>query len=357
MNDHLSMMEMETAVMDNPTAAIATMEPEAAWQATLGELKLQMTRATFNTWVKDTAVRQVRDDGTFVVQVKNEYAQEWLDKKLRVTIERTLADITGQPTAVEFVLSACDEQPKVYDNQTVPDSLPSGPPPPPETPTDGRTVIQKHPDGYNGNMTPDERAELLERIESRELLAKASAPAVLKRDQAFIDLVEMPTEAFLATPHYAHKFWRPYLGLVPFSLWEILRSYAFFVRYHNSDWPTISVLVDTLGYGDRYTILGRAERVVNAGTPKEKVKPAVQGALDILAANHICDYSIDDSQGHRHRAYRFRVANRLRMLTPSQVDTLSKRKQKEHRLLLQRFPDFDYAAWEKSTEVTFMAGL
>ena len=29
------------------------MTPEAAWKATLGELELQMTKATFNTWLRD----------------------------------------------------------------------------------------------------------------------------------------------------------------------------------------------------------------------------------------------------------------------------------------------------------------
>ena len=33
-----------------------TRSPEASWEAVLGELQLQMTKATFETWVRHTQV-------------------------------------------------------------------------------------------------------------------------------------------------------------------------------------------------------------------------------------------------------------------------------------------------------------
>lgn len=77
------------------------MKPEAAWKATLGELELQMTKATFNTWLKDA--RLVDSNGSeYVVGVRNDYAKDWLENRLKETILRTLIAISGQPATLSF---------------------------------------------------------------------------------------------------------------------------------------------------------------------------------------------------------------------------------------------------------------
>ena len=293
------------------------LSPEQVWAATLGELELQMTRSTFNTWLKGAKLlRQDTEGGVlrFVVGVRNDYAKEWLDGRLHDSIARTLSAIAGQDTAVLFVVQ--------NDERLMPE-------PPPLNVIQNGTAV-------NGNGRSSDEIQDGDGY---------SMPDNLGRDQVFIDLVEMPTEAFLATPHYAHKFWRPYLGLVPFSLWEVLRSYQYFANNHNSDWPTIILLSDSLGFGDRYTILGRNAR---------NNKPAQTGALDVLVQHRLCKYRWYDAGSSKHRRYHFRAVNKLKILTPKQVAALSPRKQKEHNNLLQRYPDFDYATWERSTADTFM---
>jgi chromosomal replication initiator protein len=79
------------------------MIPENAWKATLGELELQMTKATFNTWLKDTCLLQHKDN-TFVIGVRNAYAKDWLENRLRDTILRTLSAIATGPVEVQFVV-------------------------------------------------------------------------------------------------------------------------------------------------------------------------------------------------------------------------------------------------------------
>ncbi len=76
---------------------------ENAWKATLGELELQMTKATFNTWLKDTMLLQHKDN-TFVVGVRNAYAKDWLENRLRDTILRTLAAIVAGPVEIQFMV-------------------------------------------------------------------------------------------------------------------------------------------------------------------------------------------------------------------------------------------------------------
>lgn len=79
------------------------------WDQALGELKLQLTSATFSTWLKHTTVVSVHG-GAFTISVQNQYTKDWLENRLRPMIERTLTGIVGHAAHVEFVLSAMQEQ-------------------------------------------------------------------------------------------------------------------------------------------------------------------------------------------------------------------------------------------------------
>lgn len=74
------------------------------WHTALGELQLQMTKATFDTWVKPTFAIGYEDE-TLVVGVRNAYAKQWLENRLYGMIERTLNHILGRSAEVKFVLN------------------------------------------------------------------------------------------------------------------------------------------------------------------------------------------------------------------------------------------------------------
>ncbi len=83
------------------------MNSELAWKATLGELELQMTKATFNTWLKDARLVSSEKD-EYVVGVRNDYAKDWLESRLSDAITRTLSTITGKSVGVSFVVHKDD---------------------------------------------------------------------------------------------------------------------------------------------------------------------------------------------------------------------------------------------------------
>jgi len=85
------------------------MKADEIWQAALGELQLEMTRATFETWVKPTSLLSY-EDGHFAVAVPNAYAQEWLQNRLLSTVKRVLTGIAGRSVEVKFVVWNKDEQ-------------------------------------------------------------------------------------------------------------------------------------------------------------------------------------------------------------------------------------------------------
>src|SRR5712692_9683344 len=74
------------------------------WHAALGELQLQMTKATFDTWVKPTFALAY-EEGTLVVGVRNAYAKQWLENRLYGMIQRTLNHILGRSAEVRFILN------------------------------------------------------------------------------------------------------------------------------------------------------------------------------------------------------------------------------------------------------------
>ena len=85
------------------------MRSETAWQAVLAELALQLTQATFDTWLRDSVLLR-EEDGTLVVGVKNAYAKDWLENRLLGTVKRTLARLTGGPVDVRFEIRPQEEE-------------------------------------------------------------------------------------------------------------------------------------------------------------------------------------------------------------------------------------------------------
>ncbi len=81
------------------------MDAGQVWKTALGELKGQMTKATFDAWIKPTFVAdaQAGDSPTLVVGTHNPYAVEWLEHRFHATIQRTVVGIVGKNVTVRYV--------------------------------------------------------------------------------------------------------------------------------------------------------------------------------------------------------------------------------------------------------------
>jgi chromosomal replication initiator protein len=85
--------------------------PAATWETTLGQLQLLVTRANYDTWLRDT-IGLRHEPGRFVVGAPNDFATEWLGMRLRPLIARALAAVVGEQIHVEFeVLRAQESDP------------------------------------------------------------------------------------------------------------------------------------------------------------------------------------------------------------------------------------------------------
>jgi chromosomal replication initiator protein len=79
------------------------MNAERAWQAVLGQLQVDIPKATFDTWVRDTALIAY-EDGSFIVGVQNTYARDWLDSRLKKTITNILTGVMNRTVEVRFAV-------------------------------------------------------------------------------------------------------------------------------------------------------------------------------------------------------------------------------------------------------------
>jgi len=78
------------------------------WSTAQKEIALQMTRATFDSWIRPARAlgwENGHDDSTptLVVGVHSPYAKEWLEARLNVTVQRTVTRIVGRAVGIRYV--------------------------------------------------------------------------------------------------------------------------------------------------------------------------------------------------------------------------------------------------------------
>ncbi len=77
------------------------MNAEHAWQATLGQLQMEMSKAAFDTWVSSAEfLGYDENQRKFEIGVKNAYARDWLEDRLSATMARLLTGMMGCPVTL-----------------------------------------------------------------------------------------------------------------------------------------------------------------------------------------------------------------------------------------------------------------
>jgi len=79
------------------------MDLDQIWQSTLGEMEIQLSRANFATWLKDSKLVEKRD-GTLYVALPNNFAKEWVENKYHKNILGVIRNLDGSVKKIEFVV-------------------------------------------------------------------------------------------------------------------------------------------------------------------------------------------------------------------------------------------------------------
>jgi hypothetical protein len=266
-------------------------EPSAVWQEALGELQLQLTGATFDTWLRRSSAVAFEGD-TLIVAVHNQYAQDWLENRLLSTIERTLTGIVGRTIKARFVVRT-RELPAV--------------------------------------ITPD--------APSAPAIAAPTSPSVTASPMATpAALPEMPAlgeVGFFPVSRYECTFWAPHLGRVAWRVWEIVRAAD--VRREKSEWTN-----------ERRWSAPALARLVPCGSQAvagvTRANGRQAGALERLAEVGVGQYRRQGDPRDPHTIYVVQVRVRLPLLTPVAVMQLSETLRLQHDRWLEEY-GFDPRAW------------
>jgi len=79
------------------------MTPEQAWQVAKAQLRMEMPKAAFDTWVRDTEYRTFdAASGLFEIAAPTAYTRDWLENRLTSTLTRLLTGILNRAVDVRF---------------------------------------------------------------------------------------------------------------------------------------------------------------------------------------------------------------------------------------------------------------
>ena len=101
------------------------MNAQQAWQATIGQLQMELSKASFDTWVKNTQLISFEDaSGTFALGVGNAYACDWLDSRLKSTVVNKLSGMMARQINVEFKVWAAPQVDMEEETVSIPKPAP-----------------------------------------------------------------------------------------------------------------------------------------------------------------------------------------------------------------------------------------
>jgi len=80
------------------------MDLEQIWQSTLGEMQIQLSRANFATWLKNSHLVDKKDD-TLVVALPNNFTKVWVEDKYQKNILGIIRGLDGSVKKLEFVVN------------------------------------------------------------------------------------------------------------------------------------------------------------------------------------------------------------------------------------------------------------
>src|SRR3989344_4354063 len=82
------------------------MSNEELWQNALSEIELNVSRASFATWFKDTGLADINNEGVVTISVPNGFAQEWLGNKYHKFILKSLRTTIPEIRSINYVINA-----------------------------------------------------------------------------------------------------------------------------------------------------------------------------------------------------------------------------------------------------------
>ena len=81
------------------------MNSTQAWEATLGQLLMEVPKSNYETYIKPTILVSFEEESsTFIIGVPSQYARDWLEDRLTLIITRILSGMMNCDSSIKFIL-------------------------------------------------------------------------------------------------------------------------------------------------------------------------------------------------------------------------------------------------------------
>lgn len=87
------------------------------WQNVLGEVEVSLSKASFNTWFKNTEIVTITDD-TVTIRVQNVFTQDWLSKKYELAIKTSLLKSLPNLKKIEYIVGSTTPKEILFNQST-----------------------------------------------------------------------------------------------------------------------------------------------------------------------------------------------------------------------------------------------
>jgi len=84
-------------------------ENKKLWDQALAEMELNITRASFSTWFKNTFIAK-QDQGTVHLSVPNTFVRDWLLNKYHKLIMKALRDVAPEVKTLEYIITKLEDR-------------------------------------------------------------------------------------------------------------------------------------------------------------------------------------------------------------------------------------------------------
>jgi len=94
------------------------MDTKKLWETVLGGIEIQVSKANFNTWFKDTYIHKI-SDGVVYLAVPNAFVRDWLANKFHKVILKSLRDVVADLRSLEYSIGKSPERRHEVDHSSV----------------------------------------------------------------------------------------------------------------------------------------------------------------------------------------------------------------------------------------------
>jgi len=84
-------------------------ETKQLWDGVLAEMELELSKANFSTWFRNTGIAK-REEGTIFINVPNTFVRDLLINKYHKNILRILRNLDQEVRAIEYLISKIESR-------------------------------------------------------------------------------------------------------------------------------------------------------------------------------------------------------------------------------------------------------